>query len=73
MRTYLSGHCGVLLACKPAVDPVDRWGLCCESAAEDSATEVVGEKNVACLAVEADKVVMSGGVTALLDHEPKVD
>ena len=73
MRTYLSGHCGVLLACKPAVDPVDRWGLCCESAAEDSATEMVGEKNIACLAVEADKVVMAGGVATLLDHETKVD
>jgi hypothetical protein len=34
---------------------------------------MVGEKDIASLAVDSDKVVMSGGVATLLDHETKVD
>jgi hypothetical protein len=34
---------------------------------------MVGEKDIAGLAVEANKVVMSGGIATLLDHETKVD
>ncbi len=58
---------------KPAVDPVDRWGLGCEGAAEDSPTEMVGEEDIACLAVEADKIVVSGRIATLLKHEIEVD
>jgi hypothetical protein len=58
---------------KPAVDPVDRSGLGCEGAAEDSATEMVGEEDVACFAVETDKIVVSGRIATLLNHETEVD
>jgi hypothetical protein len=58
---------------KPTVDPVDRWGLGCEGAAEDSATEMVGEEDVACFAVEADKIVVSGRIATLLNHETEVN
>jgi hypothetical protein len=34
---------------------------------------MVGEKDVAGLAVESDEIVVSFGVAALLDHEPEVD
>jgi hypothetical protein len=58
---------------KPTVDPVDRWGLGCEGAAEDSATEMVGEEDIAGFAVETDKIVVSGRIATLLDHETEVD
>jgi hypothetical protein len=58
---------------KPAVDPVDRWSLGCEAAAKDPATEMVGEKDIAGFAVETDKIVVSGRIATLLDHETEVD
>jgi hypothetical protein len=61
------------IARQPAVDPIDWWRLRCKSSSDDPATEMVGEKDVAGFAVETDKVVVSFGVAALLNHEPEVD
>jgi hypothetical protein len=61
------------VAGKPVVDPINRWGLCCESLSEYPATVMVGEENITSFAVQANEVVVSSGVAALLDHEAKID
>ncbi len=61
------------VACQPAVDPIDWWRFRCESLSENPATEMVSEKDVAGFAVEANEVVVSIGIAALLNHEPEVD
>jgi hypothetical protein len=61
------------IARQPTVDPIDWWRFCCESSSKNSATEMVGEKDVAGFAVEANKIVVSFGVAALLNHESEVD
>jgi hypothetical protein len=61
------------VAGEPAVDPVDRWGLCRKGSSEYQSTEMVGEEDVAGFAIETDKIVMSVGVAALLGHETKID
>jgi hypothetical protein len=61
------------VARQPAVDPIDWWRFRCESSSENPATEMVGEKDVACFAVEANEVVVSFGIAALFNHEPKVN
>jgi hypothetical protein len=61
------------VACEPTVDPIDGRCFRCEGATKDSATEVIGKKDVASLAVEADECVMSSRVATLLDHKTEVN
>lgn len=61
------------VAGEPAVDPIDRRGFRGEGATEDPTTKVVGQQNIARFAVEADESVVSCRISALLDHESKVD
>ena len=61
------------VARQPAVDPIDWWRFRDKSSSKNPATEMVGEKDVAGFAVEANEVVVPCGMAALLNHEPEVD
>ena len=59
---------------KPLIKPVYRGGgYGSERTAKDAAAEVIGEEHVAGFAVEADKALETLEVTAVLDHESKVN
>jgi hypothetical protein len=61
------------VAGEPAVDPIDRRGLRCESTTKDPPTEVVGQQDIAGFAVHANKSIVPNCVPTLLDHETEVD
>ena len=58
---------------EPLIQPIHRRGFSGECATDQSATEMVGDQNVACLAVVTDQVVETLGIGALLHHESEID
>jgi hypothetical protein len=58
---------------QPLVEPIDWGSFGSKSPTKDTATEMVGEQDIACLAVEPDQVVELRGGFAFLDHKGEVD
>ena len=68
----LSVTCGCIVG-EPLIQPIHRRGFGGECATNQSATEMVGDQNVAGFAVVTDQVIETLGVGALLDHESEID
>jgi hypothetical protein len=61
------------VAGEPAVDPIDGRCFRCEGATKDTTTEVISQKDIASLSVEADERVVPSGIATLLDHKTEIN
>ena len=61
------------VAGEPAVDPIDGRCFRCKGATKDSTTEVISQKDIASLSVEADERVVPSGIATLLDHKTEIN